>query len=104
MPQKTQLLYDYKELAEILVKNSGIHSGHWMVFMRFGIGGSNIPVAPPTEDEEAKVVPAALVPVLELGIQKVPNPGPLSVDASEVNPRPKPKKRSGRKPVPKRKR
>ena len=100
MPEQTQLLYDYKELAEILVKNSNIHSGHWMVFMRFGIQGTNVPCRKPDSDEE-KFYPTAMVPVMELGIQKMPEPSPLSVDAAVVNPAPRQrqsKKDSARKP------
>jgi hypothetical protein len=85
MAEQSQLLYSYTELAEILVKQAGIHSGHWMVFMRFGIGGANVPI----ENRGNQFFPTAVVPVIELGIQKSPEPTPLTVDASVVNPKKK---------------
>ena len=83
MPEATQVVFKHKELAEILVKAQNIHEGIWGLFLRFGIGGSNVG---PSEDE---LQPAAIVPVLEIGLQKFEKETNLSVDAAKVNPKKK---------------
>jgi hypothetical protein len=80
MPEATQVVFKHKELAEILVKHQNIHDGIWGLFIRFGIGGSNV------GPSEADLNPAAIVPVLEIGLQKFDKETNLSVDAAKVNP------------------
>lgn len=77
---KNIYVFTYKQLAEALVKNQGIHEGLWGVYVKFGISASNIG---PTQEE---ILPAAIVPVLEIGIQKFEKQNNLTVDAAEVNP------------------
>jgi hypothetical protein len=83
MPEATQILFKHKELAEILVKHQGIHDGIWGLFVNFGIGASNI------GPSEADLQPAAIVPVLGIGLQKFEKETNISVDAAKVNPLPK---------------
>jgi hypothetical protein len=78
MAEPTLIKFSYKELAEILVKKQGIKEGHWAVYLKFGLAGAN---AGPTEDA---VVPTAIVPVMEMGIQRFDQPGPLTIDASKL--------------------
>jgi hypothetical protein len=78
MPETRTIKFSYKELAELMVKKQGLKEGFWAVYLRFGIGGANVG---PTPDA---IVPTALVPVLELGLQRVEELGPLSIDASKV--------------------
>jgi hypothetical protein len=80
MPEATQIVFKHKELAEILIKSQGIHDGIWGLFLRFGIGASNIGAS------EADLQPAAIVPVLEIGLQKFEKETNISVDAAKVNP------------------
>ncbi|MBZ5537765.1 MAG: hypothetical protein LAO31_17560 [Acidobacteriia bacterium] len=79
MPRATQVIFNFKELAEILVEKEDIHEGHWGIFVKFGIGAINAP------HQSGAFVPTALVPILELGIQRFDQPNDLSVDASVVN-------------------
>jgi hypothetical protein len=80
MAEATQIVFKHKELAEILVKAQGIHEGIWGLFLRFGIAASNVGAS------EADLQPAAIVPVLEIGLQKFEKETNLSVDATKVNP------------------
>jgi len=72
--------FTHKELAELLVKKQGIHEGFWGLYIKFGINAANIGQGP------NDILPAAIVPVLEIGIQKFSDDNNLTVDASKVNP------------------
>ena len=63
-----------------MIKNLGIHSGIWGLAVKFGIGAIN---AGPNDNE---LLPAAIVPVMEIGLQKFDKVNNLSVDAAVVNP------------------
>ncbi len=82
MPESTQIMFSFQELAEILVKHQGLHEGHWDVVVRFGISAANIALA------GGNPLPTAIVPIIELGIQRENESTPLSVDATKVNPAP----------------
>jgi len=81
MAEASQIVFSFKEIAEIMVKQQGIHEGIWGIYVKFGIGAMNMG---PTEDE---VRPTAVVPILELGLQKFDKESNLTVDASKVNPK-----------------
>lgn len=81
MPEATQIVFKHKELAELLVKAQGLHEGIWGLFLRFGIGGANL------GPSDAEVNPAAIVPVLEIGLQRFDKETNISVDAAKVNPK-----------------
>lgn len=94
MAEPTVITFTFKELATILIKAQDIHEGIWGVYFKFGIQGAN------AGPDEANVLPTAMVPILEVGIQKMAAVNNLSVNASEVNPlrvgvhkTPEPKKR-----------
>lgn len=87
MAEPTQFSFDYKELAEILIKQQGIHQGLWYVYYKFGIQATNMAFQSPEN-----YVPTAMIPILEVGIQKTDKTSNLSVDAAQVNPAPKTKK------------
>lgn len=75
------------EMAEILVKQQDIHEGFWGIYVKFGIGATNISgQSEESSPEKVNLLPAAIVPVLELGIQRFDSPNSLTVDASKVNP------------------
>jgi len=80
MPEPTQILYSFKELAELMVKDRDLHAGYWGIFVRFGINATNVGTS------ENELRPTALVPVMELGLQRFEELNNLSVDAAKVNP------------------
>lgn len=80
MAESTQITFTHKELAEMLVKHQNIQEGVWGLFIKFGIQAMNI------GENDTQLVPAALVPVLAIGLQKFDKENSLSVDASKVNP------------------
>ena len=84
MARIDQIVFSHKEVAAALIKEQDIHEGLWGVYIEFGIGAANIG-AP---GDEANVVPAAIVPVQRMGIQRFEEPNSLTVDAAEVNPAP----------------
>lgn len=80
MPETTQFTYKVHEITALMIKASGVHEGLWNFAIKFGIGGANV------QDASGTFLPSAIVPVMELGIQRVDAPTPLSVDAAKVNP------------------
>lgn len=86
MAEVNNITFTHKELAEILVKHRGIHEGVWGVYVEFGLQASNVG---PTEEN---LSPAAIVPVLKVGIQKFKGENSLAVDAGKVNPKKNSKK------------
>jgi len=80
MAESTQYLFSYKEVVTALLKQQGIHEGIWSLAISFGISAIN---AGPNAEQ---LSPAAIVPLLGVGIQKATEINNLSVDASVVNP------------------
>jgi hypothetical protein len=80
MADVTQYTYKIKELTALFLKDQNIHEGHWQILVNFGFGAANV------GPSEAEILPAAMVQVSGMGIQKVPEKTPLSVNAAEVNP------------------
>ena len=80
MPEITTYNYSHKEVAEALVKFNNLHEGHWSMIVEFGISAANI------QTGVNQYSPAAIVPILKIGIAKADTETPLSVDASKVNP------------------
>jgi hypothetical protein len=80
MAEATQIIFKHKEVVEALLKKHGIHEGIWGLYVKFGIQGMNVGLT------EADIVPAAIVPILELGLQKFDKENNLAVDAAKVNP------------------
>jgi len=75
-------MFSFPEIAEVLVKSQDIHEGYWGIAVKFGVGAVNA-IGP-----SGKLVPTALVPALEMGIQRFDEPNDLTVDAAVVNPAP----------------
>ena len=83
MAETAQIVFKHKEVVEALLKHQGIHEGIWGLWVRFGISGANV-------GESASVInPAAIVPVLELGLQRFKEETNISIDAAKVNPKEK---------------
>lgn len=80
MPETSQLTFSFKEIATALIKAQNIHEGIWGLFVNFGLQATNI------GPSDADLRPAAIIPVLAMGLQKFEKENSLSVDASKVNP------------------
>lgn len=83
MPEISQITFSYRDLVEILVKQQDLHEGIWGLVLKFGIQATNIG----PNDHDLK--PAAIIPVLEIGLQKMDKETNLTVDAAKVNPKPR---------------
>jgi hypothetical protein len=94
MAEIQQYIFSYKEVAKALVKEQEIHEGIWGIYIRFGIGAANV-----GEESGTDIVPAAIVPVQQIGIQRFTEMNNLTVDAAEVNPLPARKKPKGNKQI-----
>jgi hypothetical protein len=81
MPEPTQISFSYKEVVTALLKEQKIHEGIWGLFVRFGLGAANV------GETDNEVKPAAIIPVLEIGLQKMEKENNVSVDAAKVNPK-----------------
>ena len=81
MPETSQYTYSFKEIVTALIKIQDIHEGIWGLFVNFGLNASNVG---PSENE---LRPAAMIPILAIGLQKFDKENNLSVDAAKVNPR-----------------
>jgi len=93
MAEATQIAFKFRELAEILVKHQGLHEGHWSIYTKFAINAANISL------NGSEHFPTAVVPVIEMGLQRESDtePGPLAINAAEVNPAPKAAKKGASK-------
>ena len=82
MPETSQVTFAHKEVLELLIKRANIHEGKWMLSVTFAFSGANIG---PTPDQ---VIPAAVVGIQSLGIQKAQpdSPDSLVLDAAIINP------------------
>lgn len=84
MPEATQIAFKHAEIVELLIKKQGIHEGIWGLFVRFGLNASNI------GPNETELMPAAILGVIEIGLQKFDKESNLALDAAKINPASKP--------------
>lgn len=92
MAEVSQIVFDYNEVVEALIKKEDIHEGTWALYFEFGIAAANLGAmtagadtsVPPTQ-----VTPTALIPIQKIGIVKTEQLSNISVDAAKVNPKPK---------------
>ena len=82
MPELNQILFSWKEVTELLLKQQDIHEGLWTIALEFGITGAAIPF-PPLNNA---IIPAAILGIPKVGIQRADKVSALTVDAAEVNP------------------
>jgi hypothetical protein len=73
------ITFEYREVVEQLLLRQGITEGRWAIYVEFGIGGVNVASTPGGD-----YAPAAIVPVLKLGIQRTDEATNISVDAREL--------------------
>jgi hypothetical protein len=81
MPETSQLTFSFKEIVTALLKAQDIHEGIWGLFVNFGLSANNI------GPNEGELRPAAVIPILSLGLQRFEKETNLSVDAAKVNPK-----------------
>ncbi len=82
MPEVQQFTFSYKEIATALIKQQGIHEGLWGLYVEFVITAGNVSTTPNSND----VLPAAIIPIQRLGLQRFDAENNLTVDAAVVNP------------------
>ena len=82
MPEAKNYLFNYTELAEMMVRKLDLHEGLWGVYLEFALGGANVPMTP----DSKTVAPAAITIIKSIGIQRFDAPNNLTVDAAQVNP------------------
>lgn len=68
------------ELGALLIKHNDIHEGLFNVSVEFQIGVGSV------GPEPNSVVPGAMIGVSRIGLAKVDQSGPHTVDASKTNP------------------
>jgi len=81
MAEPSQITFSHKEVAEALVRKQGIHNGIWGLFVKFGMQATNI------GESQNEVKPAAIIALLEIGLQKFEKENNISVDAAKINPK-----------------
>lgn len=71
-----------REIAEMIVKKQNLHEGLWGISIEFGLSAANVHTTPDPEN----LLPAAIIPVVKIGLQRFSTPNSLTVDAAVVNP------------------
>jgi hypothetical protein len=85
MAETSQISFSFQEVAEALIKKQGLREGLWGVFIKFGMQATNVGLS----DNDLR--PAAIIPIMEIGLQRFDKKSNLTVDAAEVNPKQKPR-------------
>ena len=80
------ILVNYKDLAALMIRQQGLHEGFWGIFVRFGLRATNMQVQ---HEHGTNLMPAAILPLMEIGIQPFEEENDLTVNAAVVNPKPK---------------
>ena len=73
-----EIVIDFRELATLIIRENKVTEGHWGIWVQFAIGGIN---AGPDKDH---LLPAAVVPIQNIGIQRFDEPNNLPVDAAKI--------------------
>lgn len=73
-------LFSLAQVAQALMCQQGIHDGLWAFSVEFSFSAAS---AGPSQDE---LIPAAIVGVNKLGLNKVDKEGPLTFNAAKLNP------------------
>ncbi len=81
MAEVQKIGFDHNQVTEALVKQAGIHEGIWALYMEFGIAAANVASGPSDTYN-----PAAIIPVVKIGLERTDKQSNLSVDAAKVNP------------------
>ena len=79
MATPKQFSFTFQELATILSKEAGVREGHWGIHVQFGLKATNIGAS----DKDLR--PAAVIPIIEIGLQRFESPNNMTVDAAELS-------------------
>ncbi len=82
MPEAINYAFNHKEITELLIKKQDIHEGFWTIYIEFALTAANIAASP----DDTNLLPAAIIPVKRIGIQRVDQPNQLTIDAAKINP------------------
>lgn len=82
MAEASQILFSHKEVVVALLKQQNIHEGIWMLSVNFGMGAANVGQTKDGSD----MAPAAILTVLNIGLQRIDALNALAVDAAVENP------------------
>lgn len=82
MAEVSQYNFSHKEMIETLIRKQGLNEGIWSLSFQLGFGATQVPS--PTGSSEP--IPAAIVSIMSIGLQKTDKEGPLALDAAKVNP------------------
>lgn len=69
-----------KEVAELLVKQYGLHDGLYDLLIEYQFAFGNFGPTP------EQITPGAMIGIAKLGLTRVDRLGPLTVDAARTNP------------------
>ena len=81
MSEIANISFSFKEVATALLKEQGIHEGVWALTVKFALMATNV------GENEDSIRPAAILPIIELGLQKTDKESAIAVDAAKVNPK-----------------
>ncbi len=79
MTEAINFKYSMKELTETLIKKEGLTDGKWMLAVEFGIRATNI------GPDNNNLSPAAVIPIISIGLMKTVDDNNLTVDAATIN-------------------
>ena len=83
MAEPTQYIFSHKELVEILIRDQKLHEGIWTATFQLGMGNMQVPSPAGGGD----TLPAVIVTIMGVGLQKADKEGPSALDAAKVNPK-----------------
>lgn len=83
MAEVTRIEFSNRDLVVLMLKDQGIHEGHWVFQAKFSFAAMNMSTTP----EGTDVMPTGAIGVAGLALEQVQQPLPFSVDAAEVNPK-----------------
>ena len=83
MAEPTQFVFSHKELVEILIRHQGLREGIWAAQFQLGMGNMQVPSPAGGSD----TLPAVVVTIMGVGLQKAEKEGPSALDAAKVNPK-----------------
>ncbi len=80
MADVKQITFSHREVVEALIAKEGITEGIWGLYVEFGLQATNISTTP----DESDLTPAAILPLLRMGLQRMPKENVLAVDAKNL--------------------
>jgi hypothetical protein len=78
MPAPSEFTFSFQEIVELLIRKAGVTDGHWGLQVRFGLNAANV------GSSDTDLRPAAVIPIMDIGIRQYEKPTNLSLDAAEV--------------------